>query len=125
MASNTDVDFIEKIVASSMKSNFEKTFFSNNKIIIYCAGAVTQVLLEDIPKVDNVYAICDKKADNHSLYFNKYKFVTIKNVLEECDLSKNDFKIAISSLKYYSEVKKELLKYVSEDMILDYVNWET
>lgn len=125
MDNNTKIDFIEKIVTSNMASNFEKTFCSNNKIIIYCAGAVAQVLLENIPKIDNVYAVCDKRADNNSLYGNKYRFLTIEKVLEEYDGSKNDLKIAISSLQYYSEVKKELLNYVSEDMILDYVNWET
>ncbi len=125
MVDNTDMDFIEKIVINKMNSNFENTFFSNNKIIIYCAGAVAQVLLEDIPKIDNIYAVCDKEADNYSLYCNKYRFATIEKILEEYDMQKLDLKIAISSLKYYSEVKKELLKYVSEDMILGYVNWET
>lgn len=50
-----------------------------------------------------------------------YPYMQIQYAVEKY----SDFYVAISSLKYYAEIKADWLKFIPEDRILPYQNWET
>lgn len=103
-------------------TNFERTFYSGKKIILSGSGGVTESLLLNADKIDNLLCICDRKAPaDGSGEWMGYPYTTIENAVNRYE----DFYVAISSFKYYEEIKKDWMEYLPEDRILPYLNWET
>lgn len=103
-------------------TNFENTFYSGKKIILSGGGGVTEALLLNAGKLTNLLCICDRKAPaNGSGTLMGYPYMQIQYAVERY----SDFYVAISSLKYYAEMKADWMKFIPEDRILPYQNWET
>lgn len=103
------------------KTNFENIFCSEKKIIIAGGGEVTESLLLNAERIDNLLCICDRKAPANEGMLMGYPYMQNGSAVKKY----SDFYVAISSLKYYKEIKADWMQLVPEEKILPYLNWET
>ncbi len=87
-----------------------------DEFILYGMGQVGINYLKNLIEMDiHPVAICDSDVRKQGTSINNY---TVKSLREVLDKQK-DFSIIITSLKFYDEIRVELLEFLSPEKILD------
>lgn len=77
------------------------------------------IALQDAEHFENIYCLEDRNPECKEKYGYPVKS------REEICLEKHDCKVLILSSLHYSQIKEEYLKYIKEDKILPYMNFDT
>lgn len=110
---------IDRII-SNVHSRFDEVFYGRGDRLIVCPmGGMMDIALQDAEHIENIYCLEDRNPE----FKEKYGY-PVKSREEICR-EKHDCKVLILSSLHYSKIKEEYLKYIEEDRILPYMNYDT